>query len=63
MYDDLGDKLSVMYEARTYELIDEIYFEEEELTEEDIKAIELSKEQEAFDNWLAQQECDRCVCF
>ena len=63
MYDNLGDKLSVMYEAITNQLIDQIYFKEEELTDEDIKAIALAKEEEAFDKWLAEQECDRCVCY
>lgn len=34
-----------------------------ELTEEDIKSIALAKEEEVFDKWLAEQECDRCVCY
>jgi hypothetical protein len=62
MYDDIGDKLSAMYEAINNQLIDQIYFEEEDLTEEDIEAIALAKEEEVFDKWLAEQECNRCVC-
>ena len=45
------------YYEDTYE------YDVEKLTEEDIKAIKLAREEQAFCNWQDKQESDRCVCF
>jgi len=63
MYEDLGDKLSAMYEAKSLQLIDQMYLEEEELSDEDIKEIEFARGEIAYYDRLNKQEYDRCVCY
>lgn len=63
MYGYNDDKWSVMYEAMSHQLIDEMYQEEEELTDEDIEAIQLAREEAAYCDWLDRQEYDRCVSY
>ncbi len=63
MHTTLEDKVSVLYEAISDQLMNQIHFEEEELMEEDIEAIQLAKEEHAYYDWLDKQEYDRCACY
>lgn len=63
MYATLEDNLSVLYEAISDQLIDQIYFEEDRLTNEDIENIKLAREEHAYYKWLDKQEYDRCACY
>lgn len=63
MNEDLGEKSSAVYEASSHQLIDQMYCEKEELTEEDIEAIQLAREENTYYNWLDKHEYDRCICF
>ncbi len=52
-----------MYESMSHQMIDQMFREDEELTEEEIEDIELAKGESAYYDYLDRQEYDRSVCY